>query len=109
MTIEEVKKIDFARINKKSNTVILTITDHLPWKNNDLDHLYLIQENINTCLSFVESGEMYEEYPKYKNKKVEIEIISKYQFNNETINFLEKVKDVVEGAGFRFNYKVSEK
>jgi hypothetical protein len=106
MTVEEVKKIDFIGTDKETDNIILTISDHLQWDN---EHIYILQEKINSYLAFIETGQIYEDYPKSKGKKIVIEIIAKYPFNDEAIEFLEKVKPVVEGAGFGFNYKILEK
>jgi hypothetical protein len=106
MTVEEVKKIDFIGTDKETDNIILTISDHLQWDN---EHIYILQEKINSYLAFIETGQIYEDYPKSKGKKIVLEIIAKYPFNDEAIEFLEKVKPVVEGAGFGFNYQILEK
>lgn len=105
MTVEQAKVIDIVGVDKDHKKILLIITDHLDWKNNDIKHIYILQEKINSYLAYIESGEIYEKYPKCINAEKIIEVIAKYPFNKEAIDFLEKVKVVVEGAGFGFSYK----
>ncbi|WP_374762261.1 DUF6572 domain-containing protein [Massilia scottii] len=57
--------------------VVLNITDHLPFEGHN-DHLFVLQEKINTYLSFVESGEILESFPTAKSRSVVIKVICKY-------------------------------
>lgn len=47
MSIEDQDSVDVIGVNE-SGIVVLTISDHLKW---DDDHLYLLQEKINTYLA----------------------------------------------------------
>lgn len=105
MSIEDPDVIDIISTDKNSGIVVLSTTDHLEWSDNE--HLYKIQEKINSYLAFIESGEIYESYPKAKGKRIEIEVIFKYPPDEQGICFLNKCSEAVHSAGFRFEYKVS--
>lgn len=103
MSVEQTHIIDMIGIDKRTNEVILTISDHLGWNNDD--HLFLLQEKINTYLSFIESGEIIERYPDAEYKKVVISIKAKYEPDNDALLFLAEVKKIIENAGFGFLFE----
>jgi hypothetical protein len=60
MTVENTSIIDAIGTDEVTGAVHLTIKDHLPW---DTAHLSSLQDKINFCLDFIESGENYSSYP----------------------------------------------
>ena len=82
----------------------MSATDHLEWGNGE--HLLAIQEKLNCYLSFIESGEIFESYPKAKNNELKIELVCKYEPDHDGIQFLQKCTEVIAGAGLVFNYAV---
>ncbi len=85
MSIIEENKIDM--VATYPDHVKLIMTDHLPWGQDDEEHMYIIQEKINSYFSFIETGQMAEEFPKIKTQKIKFEIVSKYQLNEVAKNF----------------------
>jgi hypothetical protein len=51
------------------DAISLAISDHLAWGENTNDHLYKLQEKINSYIEFIESGQMEESFPKAKGKQ----------------------------------------
>jgi hypothetical protein len=104
MSVDNKDVIDFVSIDKDENAV-LTITDHLEWDEEN-EHLLILQDKINTYLGAIESGELYEKYPKAVNKNIYIRIVSLHEPNEEGYIFLEKVKEILETAGYNFIFKL---
>lgn len=102
MSIEDQDSVDVIGVNE-SGIVVLTISDHLKW---DDDHLYLLQEKINTYLAFIESGEVYETYPNSKGKEFKINVVCKYEPSPAAIQFISKCTTIINQAGFQFGYEV---
>jgi len=103
MSIEQKNVIDFISTNEESNSVVLTISDHLDW----IDvkkHLLALQDKISTYLRFIESGEIYDSYADAKGKNIVINIIAKNELVPEGEEFIEKVKSVVHQAGFKLDF-----
>jgi hypothetical protein len=48
MTVEDVDKIDFAGIDRKSGDMIVSISDHLDWHKNGGEHLLVLQNKLNS-------------------------------------------------------------
>jgi hypothetical protein len=101
MSIEDTQTVD-AIGTESDGTIVLTISDHLEW--ND-EHLYLLQEKINSYLSFVESGEIYEVYAAAKDGEIKINVVCKYQPTTEGTSFLSKCTQTITQAGFKFGYE----
>jgi hypothetical protein len=105
MAIHEAQKIDLLGVDKASGVVRLTISDHLDWSD-ELDHLSTLQAKINSYLLFLESGEIYEKYPKAIGRSIDIAVVMKYAPSDPGHRFLEQARKVVNDAGFGFTYTV---
>jgi len=94
-------------VDQKENEVILHITDHHSWEDPKSDHPFILQDKINSYLSYIESGEIYENNPEYKGKSIVIKVIGKYPLSEFGEKFYEKATSIVQWAGFdlRFEHK----
>ncbi|WP_431067660.1 DUF6572 domain-containing protein [Methylotuvimicrobium sp.] len=106
MSIEDAQVIDIISSAPDGNSVTLTVTDHLEWGNSE--HLIKIQDKLNTYLSFMESGEIYNSYPKAKGKELKLEVVCKYEPDEEGKKLLALCEEVISNAGFSFEYRVHE-
>ena len=105
MSIIELGKIDFVSFKPESGEVVLTISDHLDWAD-DQNHLLVLQDKINAYLEFIESEQIHQEYPESIGRKLRIEIVSQYEYPKEGIDFLGKVKPVLESIGVSLSNKM---
>jgi hypothetical protein len=106
VAIENSKIIDAISIND-SDEVVLTITDHLDWKDENM-HLFLLQEKINTYLQFIESEEIYDSYPKARGRQKVIQVVSQFPITDSASNFITSAKSVINDAGFELRQKLFE-
>ncbi|HHX8659462.1 TPA: DUF6572 domain-containing protein [Vibrio diabolicus] len=83
------------------------MSDHLGWDDQN-EKLLLLQEKLNLYLSSIESGEVFEQYPLAKNKLFEIQVVSKYQPNNEAKEFILLALKFVREAGFSLTHDVRD-
>lgn len=97
MTVLDTNVVDIVGVTE--DAVTLVISDHLEWKDKDNQHMYDLQEKVNTYLRFYEGGELYEHYPNAKGKKVQFEVAFKYEPNHDAKWFLKKLEEVLLGAG----------
>jgi hypothetical protein len=104
MSVENGRTVDAVGVDKMSGQVILTIADELDWEEEQI-HLVLLQDKINTYLSFIESGELIEANPDARDRKAVISVVGKYKPTADAIRFFLQIQDVVEpiGIGFRFD------
>jgi hypothetical protein len=106
MSVDQTDVVDAIGIEKQSGDVILTVTDHLGWCESEKEHLFLLQEKLNTYLRFVESGEILEAYPEAKGRGVVIEIVCKYPPSMQGRDFIDRVAGVVRSAGVGLRHQV---
>jgi hypothetical protein len=105
MSVEQSKVVDFIGVDNETGGVVLTISDHLDWTNSQ-NHQAIFQDKINAYLAFVESGEILQRYPDAKGKPVALEVVFKFKPDISGLQFLAKVREVIESAGFAFKHEV---
>jgi len=76
MSVEQTDLIDAIGVDKTSQEVVLTISDHLEWSETAEDHhKEVLQEKLNAYLRFIESGELVEAYPDAEGRPRVINIV----------------------------------
>lgn len=106
MSIDQENTIDFVTIDRSSGDLWLTISDHLPWDENEGSHLFLLQNKINAYLSFIESGELLEKVPNAKGRSIVINLVGQFPLSQKADAFLKKAQGAIEGAGFRLQFSL---
>ncbi len=91
----------------KNGEVLLSISDHLEWDCEN-EHLLILQDKINAYLRSIESGDLLNQYPNAKGRKIRIGILAKYKPNSEAYIFIESVKEILESAGYYFQFRYLE-
>ena len=104
MSIEDSNVVDAVGVEKNGD-IILTISDHLTW-DDEHDHLELLQNKINTYLSFIESGQILEDYPNAEKSNVFINVVCKYDPSAQAKEFYKCAAEVVKDAGFGLRYSL---
>lgn len=95
MSILDKNEVDSIGLDNKTGKIILTISDHLEWEK-PAEHLMLLQDKINTYITFIESEQIYQEYPEAIGRGIKIEIVSKYSLVSKGIEFLNKVRGLID-------------
>lgn len=106
MTIEQTQIVDMIFVNKNTGELLLVISDHLDWEQDVHPHLMLLQEKLNTYLSFVESGEILEAYPDSKGRNIVITVVGKYPLGEAAIDFFTQAASIIEEAGMKLRFEV---
>lgn len=106
MSIEQSDKIDFISTTK-SGKVQLTISDHLEWNDEEM-HLLILQKKINAYLDFIQSEQIFEDYPNAKNRKLKISVSMKYEPTENSLQTLEIFKNFISKQDLEFNWNLIE-
>jgi hypothetical protein len=101
VTIEQHDLIDFVGMNAEGHAV-LTISDHLSWDEIG-EHLYHLQEKLNAYLRFIESGEIYDKFPRLRDRPIAIDVVLKHPAPQEAQWFFAKTAAAIADAGFTLN------
>jgi hypothetical protein len=83
MSVEDIDKIDFVAVDRKTGDVQLVISDHLDWDQNEGEHLFVLQDKLDAYLTFVESGQLYAKFPRTRGEKIVIKVSGKYALSEE--------------------------
>ena len=106
MSVDQIDAIDFATVHKTSGDLWLTISDHLPWDENEGDHLALLQKKLNAYLRFIESGEVVKKVPAADGRRIVINIVGKFPLSQNAHFFFAKARVAIEEAGFRLQFSL---
>lgn len=111
MSILETKVIDICVVPKtEPDKVVLVIADHLGWDEaEEGEHLLMLQEKVNTYISFYENGEIYELLPSAKGKAPVIRIIAKHALSHEAERFIDGATPVLRDAGIELEFVLKQK
>lgn len=105
MGIENANVIDFMGPEDSTGKVVLTIADGMDWED-DLQHIWLLQEKVNAYTSFVESGQLTEERPEWASRKIVFEIVARYEPAPILAKFLAQARAVLAEIGVEIRHRV---
>jgi len=109
MSVEQTKIIDFVGFEKTTGSIVLTISDHLDWsENQQKNHIKLLQDKINTYLSYIEGGQIFRDYPDARNhrKIYVISVVGKYNPEGDGIRFFDSVREILKHSGYGFRIEL---
>jgi hypothetical protein len=104
MPIDQTNVIDYASINDASGDLWLTISDHLPWDENEGGHLALLQDKLTAYLHFIESGEVFDKVRDARGRNIVITVLGKFPLSPAAEAFLENARSAIETAGLRLQF-----
>jgi hypothetical protein len=102
MAVGTSSTIDAVGVDRLTGATHLSIIDALPW---DDRHLRLLQEKLNTYLSFIETGEIYRSYPDAIGRSLVIDIIMRFRPSGKAELFFKQARTVVENHGASLNLR----
>ena len=97
--------IDAIGVDKASGEVVLTVSDHLGWED-EASHLEALQSKLNRYLAFLESGEVFSQYPAAVGRTLRILVVLKYPPPDLADQFFRRARTTTREAGFELDYRV---
>jgi hypothetical protein len=104
MAIDEISIIDFVSCDSDKQ-VVLTIADHLEWED-EHRHLSLLQLKVNTYCTYVESGQLYQDYPETRDLGVHISVVFVHDPPQAALDFLHYAEGALSKDGFVLEWKM---
>lgn len=95
MSLDNPKVIDAIGLENATDTVVLTIVDSWGWENESV-HLYTLQDKLNSYFEFVESKQIFEEYPIALGRNLRIDVIGKHPLPRSGELFFKQACDVAK-------------
>jgi hypothetical protein len=105
MSIEQADKIDFVTIEYQTGDVLLSISDHLSWDEDEGEHLLMLQTKLNTYLAFIEGGQMYRQIPETEGRHVVINLVGKFPLSEEATKLFRLASQAIRDAGFSLRFE----
>lgn len=106
MTISNPNTIDIVATKPDDPLVRLVVADHFDWDEEE-GHFLSLQAKLNAYMAFVESGQLYREFPDAAGKDIQIEIVflhAPHKIAQEY--FLQQAKNLVNAAGMAFTWRI---
>lgn len=88
MAVTDKDIIDSVGIDFDGKTLVLLISDHLDWQD-EYEHLMILQEKVNSYISFIEDEQYLDVYADKVFEKFRIEIKFMYQMSENCIKFID--------------------
>jgi hypothetical protein len=106
MSIDQTNVVDFISTTPDGR-IMLTIADHYSWE--EPAHLQLLENKMNAYLSFIESGQIYDDYPYAKGRDLIIQLVMKYAPSVSGVELFEEIEKTINKAGINFQWFVYKK
>ncbi|MGZ3275423.1 MAG: DUF6572 domain-containing protein [Caulobacteraceae bacterium] len=101
MTIESELQIDAMGLETSSGTVVLTISDHLDWTDAS-NHLQVLERKVNAYLSFIESGQLFEQIADAQGRPLRIAVYQQFSEPPEVTAILDGLARQLSSVGIEF-------
>ena len=106
MSIEQTETVDFVSVDRASDDLLLTISDHLAWDEGEGEHLLLLQNKLNAYLRFIESGEVVKKFPEARDRNVVINVVGQFPLSEKAKLFFEKATAAIQASGFNLKFSL---
>jgi hypothetical protein len=106
MTVDQTGVVDFVSVDKTSGEVLLTISDHFVWDENEGEHLLLLQDKLNAYLDFIFGGQLYTDFPNMRDKPVIISVVGAHPLSEQAQKFFELAKERIKEADVQLKFKI---
>jgi hypothetical protein len=105
MSLDRIDVVDAVGTDKKSGAVVLNILDSWDWDDEE-GHLIALQDKLNAYLGFIDSGQIYEDYPTAVGKAFRINIITRFPMPDAALAFLKEAAAVVSQLSISITHRV---
>jgi len=105
MSISRVDKIDLVTRSKEKGNYTLIIVADEPWEDSD-EFRYMLQEKINSYVTYFLDGQMKKEYADCKQNRITIKISSTVPIPGHVLTFLSKISEVLYPHGVEIEIEI---
>jgi hypothetical protein len=106
--------VDWLGLETNSGPIVLFLLDELEWDVDDeMEHIFLLQEKLNAYLAFIENGEVFDRLldtvvarEVARDTPITVRILARCVPTEKAVTFLEFAKNVFEKAGFELTHEV---
>jgi hypothetical protein len=93
VSLDNTGVVDAIGLEAPTDTIVLTVLDSWEWGDEQL-HLKSLQEKLNSYFAFIESGQIYDDYPSARGKSLRIDVIAKCPVPNTCVTLLAEANSI---------------
>jgi hypothetical protein len=105
MAIDDPNTVDGIGTETSTEEIVLVISDHLDWTDPQA-HLAALQDKANAYLGFIESGDIYQNYPDARGRRIRIDLITEFPIPAEVARHFSAISEATEHYGVGFAAKM---
>ena len=95
MAIDETDVVDAIGVDGVSGELVMTISDHLDWKEVPL-HLEALRDKFNAYLRAIQDGDLVNSYPDAEGRPVVIELVTRVELPEVGLSFIDHVRQTAK-------------
>lgn len=115
MAVARTTTVDWLGLETNSGPIVLFLLDELEWDVDDeMDHIFLLQEKLNAYPTFIENGEVFDRLldtvvgrEVARDASITVRIFARCAPTERAVAFLEFAKNVFEKVGFELTHEVA--
>ncbi|WP_443751347.1 DUF6572 domain-containing protein [Asticcacaulis solisilvae] len=104
MTIQQPDTVDGMGVDKRMNELVLLISDHLPWEDEEA-HLSALENKLGGYLNYLTSGQYLEAVPQSKGLPVRIKLVHEHRPTASAETILQAVEAQLVAMDIRFSHE----
>lgn len=104
MGLENCDVVDAVGTDMRDGKIILSILDSWDWSD-ERAHLKRLQEKLNAYFSFVDSRQIYDDYPDAEGRGLIIDVVARFPIPDSAAEFLERAASVALKVGAELTYR----
>jgi hypothetical protein len=104
MTIEQADKIDGMGIDSSNDELVLLISDHLSW-DDEQTHIASLENKLAGYLNFLKTGQHLESVPAAKGLSVRVKLVHEHSPPRSALSIFQTVAAQLETMDIRFSHQ----
>jgi hypothetical protein len=104
MGLENCDVVDAVGTDTSDGKVVLSILDSWDWTD-ERTHLERLQAKLNAYFSFVDSRQIYDDYPDAKGRGLVIDVVARFPIPESATEFLNSAASVALTVGAELTYR----
>lgn len=104
MGLENCGVVDAVGTDINNGKIVLSILDSWDWTD-ERTHLESLQAKLNAYFSFVDSRQIYDDYPDAEGRSLVIDVVARFPIPESSSGFLERAATVALTVGAELTYR----
>ena len=106
MSVQEVDTVDYIYLEETTEAPVLVVSDPLGWKpGEEGHHIELLAEKLNTQIAFVNTGQILQVWPEFRDGKIVwVEVAGRCALSERARDFYQHAGQVMADANMSLRF-----